>query len=130
MTDGGQEATQEPEPITPDNNFPKASFPSSTSTPLYTYTQRSAVDPFTTNPEIRHFCCHFARIPAAQLVARCIISESEMDLLTASREDSPPCGELYPPRRIFFIEENPIGVPMAWYRINTTFPPSWKRGSK
>lgn len=32
MTDGGQEATQEPEPITPDNNFPKASFPSSTST--------------------------------------------------------------------------------------------------
>ena len=40
MTDGGQEATQEPEPITPDNNFPKASFPSSTSTgkpPIHIY---------------------------------------------------------------------------------------------
>jgi len=29
MTDGKQEATQEPEPITPDNNFPKAFLPSS-----------------------------------------------------------------------------------------------------
>jgi len=31
MTDGKQEATQEPEPITPDNNFPEAFLPSATS---------------------------------------------------------------------------------------------------
>lgn len=84
MTDGEQEATQEPEPITPDNNFPKASFP-------YLRLHRPDVcahvcvyirayirfdfctyDPWQSlatsaarervwNPEIYHFCCHFPR---------------------------------------------------------------------
>lgn len=40
MTDREQDVIREPEPITPDNNFPKALFPSPTSNyvdPIHTY---------------------------------------------------------------------------------------------
>lgn len=95
MTDGGQETTQEPEPITRDNNFPKASFPSSTSTRKPdTHTSVRVRTPAilteaSTNPEIYHFCRHFTRILAVQLVALQynVISASEENLDHFSNEN-------------------------------------------